>query len=163
MFKTVPQGVPCRTEAQVPTGAPAHSFDGCFSLPYPTEVGAIPTALLGFPGITSQVNQLHPSPHLLLGEPNLSVHCSYHSFLYYLTQLLFLREPAQGGYGNSNNGSQRYPCANSFLVLFCLRKGLTHFAQAGLELRVLLPQLPECWDYRSAPPHLAPHPDSKYL
>jgi hypothetical protein len=29
-----------------------------------------------------------------------------------------------------------------------------YVAQAGLELSVLLPQPPECWDYRDGPPHL---------
>jgi hypothetical protein len=29
------------------------------------------------------------------------------------------------------------------------------FIQSGLELAILLPQPPECWDYRCAPSHLA--------
>jgi hypothetical protein len=27
-------------------------------------------------------------------------------------------------------------------------------AQAGLEVKILLPQIPECWDYRHVPPYL---------
>jgi hypothetical protein len=27
-----------------------------------------------------------------------------------------------------------------------------YIAQTGLELKILLPQLPECWNYRHAPP-----------
>jgi hypothetical protein len=29
------------------------------------------------------------------------------------------------------------------------------FTQAALQLPILLPQLPECWDYRCKPPHPA--------
>jgi hypothetical protein len=29
--------------------------------------------------------------------------------------------------------------------------------QAGLKLAILLPQPPQCWDFRRTPPHLAPH------
>jgi hypothetical protein len=30
-----------------------------------------------------------------------------------------------------------------------------YVAQAVLELKILLPQLPKCWDYRRVPPHPA--------
>jgi hypothetical protein len=35
-------------------------------------------------------------------------------------------------------------------------------AKAGLKLAILLPQPPECWDYRSAPPHVALKNDILY-
>jgi hypothetical protein len=35
------------------------------------------------------------------------------------------------------------------------RPGTHYIAQAGFEFSILLPQIPECWDYRCAPPHLA--------
>jgi hypothetical protein len=41
-----------------------------------------------------------------------------------------------------------------FFVVF-FETGSLYVAQAGFELSILLPQLPECWDYRCALPHLA--------
>jgi hypothetical protein len=47
----------------------------------------------------------------------------------------------------------------SFFILafsFFLFEMECHYAvQAGLELMMLLPQSPECWNYKRAPPHLA--------
>jgi hypothetical protein len=34
--------------------------------------------------------------------------------------------------------------------------GSQYVAQTGLQLAILLPQPPECWDYRRAPPRPAP-------
>jgi hypothetical protein len=36
-----------------------------------------------------------------------------------------------------------------FVCLFCLRS--CYVSQAGLELKILLPQPPDCWNYRSEP------------
>jgi hypothetical protein len=36
-------------------------------------------------------------------------------------------------------------------VVFCLEKGSCYIGQASLELSIILPQLPNCWDYRYAP------------
>jgi hypothetical protein len=41
----------------------------------------------------------------------------------------------------------------SFLCSFLSLAGSCSVAKAGLELVILLPQPPECWDYRCAPPH----------
>jgi hypothetical protein len=36
-----------------------------------------------------------------------------------------------------------------------LRQGLTHYVvQADLELMILLPQPPKCWDYSCVPQHI---------
>jgi hypothetical protein len=43
----------------------------------------------------------------------------------------------------------------SFFLFFFLRQGLNYVAQAAPEHQILLPQLPECWDYSCAPLHLA--------
>jgi hypothetical protein len=37
----------------------------------------------------------------------------------------------------------------------CFETGSHYAAQADLKLEILLPQPPECWDYRCAPPHFA--------
>jgi hypothetical protein len=37
-----------------------------------------------------------------------------------------------------------------------LRQDLNYIAQAGLELSILLPQPPQYWDYRRAPPPRPP-------
>jgi hypothetical protein len=34
-----------------------------------------------------------------------------------------------------------------------------YIAQAGLKLEIILPHLPECWDYR----HESPHPENSFL
>jgi hypothetical protein len=36
------------------------------------------------------------------------------------------------------------------------KKKRQYLAQAGLKLTILLPLLPECWDYRPVPPFLPP-------
>jgi hypothetical protein len=48
-----------------------------------------------------------------------------------------------------------FHCGIFFPYFVCLRQGLTYVIQAGLKPSILLPQPPECWDYRLAPPHLA--------
>jgi hypothetical protein len=40
------------------------------------------------------------------------------------------------------------------LFLFLFGIGSHYLAQAGLELMILLPQPPKCWDGRHTPPHL---------
>jgi hypothetical protein len=40
-------------------------------------------------------------------------------------------------------------------VFFFFQRGSRHVAQAGLELVILLPQPPKCWNYRCVPPHSA--------
>jgi hypothetical protein len=44
-----------------------------------------------------------------------------------------------------------------FIYLFNdeLKTRSCYVTQPGLELPIVLPQPPECWDYRRAPPHLA--------
>lgn len=42
----------------------------------------------------------------------------------------------------------------SLFVVFWGSERRSHYiAQDGLKLSILLPQHPECWDYRQAPPH----------
>jgi hypothetical protein len=36
-------------------------------------------------------------------------------------------------------------------LLLMLETGSHHVLQAGLKLKILLPQPPECWDHRSVP------------
>jgi hypothetical protein len=38
-------------------------------------------------------------------------------------------------------------------VLFVFKTGSHYVVQTDLKLKILLPQPPECWDYRCAPPH----------
>jgi hypothetical protein len=42
-----------------------------------------------------------------------------------------------------------------FKIIYLFETGSHYIAQAGLELSILLPQPPECWDYRHVPPPLA--------
>jgi hypothetical protein len=42
-----------------------------------------------------------------------------------------------------------------FLFFYFVETGSPYVAHAGLNLVILLPQPPECWDYRRSPPYLA--------
>jgi hypothetical protein len=49
-------------------------------------------------------------------------------------------------------------CTENVQIFFFLRiveTGSLYVVQGGLELAILLPQPPECWDYRCARSHLA--------
>jgi hypothetical protein len=41
----------------------------------------------------------------------------------------------------------------NMIFLVCSEIGLCYAAQAGLELVILLPPPPKCWDYKYAPPY----------
>jgi hypothetical protein len=40
-----------------------------------------------------------------------------------------------------------------FLLLLLFETGSQYAAQTGLEIMILLPPHPKCWDYMHAPPH----------
>jgi hypothetical protein len=40
-------------------------------------------------------------------------------------------------------------------AIFFLETRSHYMVQVALELEIFLPQPPECWDYRCAPPHTA--------
>jgi hypothetical protein len=46
---------------------------------------------------------------------------------------------------------KKNPNKQGHAITFQVGSG-THVAQTGLELEILLPQPPECWDYRYVPP-----------
>jgi hypothetical protein len=50
--------------------------------------------------------------------------------------------------------SKLYSYTNYISIKVFFETGSHYVSQAGLELTVLLPQPPECWDYRCAPPCL---------
>jgi hypothetical protein len=43
----------------------------------------------------------------------------------------------------------------SCVFVFCFETGFWYVAQGGLKLSILLPQPPECWNYRCELSHLA--------
>lgn len=51
----------------------------------------------------------------------------------------------------------------SFCFSYFFWKFYTMVAQTGLKLAILLPQLPECWDYSNVPPHFSYYFDNQKL
>jgi hypothetical protein len=102
----------------------------------------------------------HPKfPHS--SEPLLALIPTDKSPLYWVLFLSLLGKRSSP----ANPASQHCPMTPGFLssqgspilqwssfVLFYFETGSYYVAHAGLELKILLPQLPKCWVYRHAPP-----------
>jgi hypothetical protein len=69
---------------------------------------------------------------------------------------------------NAGNGTQGLTHDTNSLLLsnipstWFFETGSYNVAQVGLEFAILLPQPPECWDYRRAPTTPSPNTISKY-
>jgi hypothetical protein len=56
---------------------------------------------------------------------------------------------------HENNAKAVFHLTKMFLFLFYFETGSVCVVKAGQEPTILLPQPPESWDYRWAPPHLS--------
>jgi hypothetical protein len=116
--------------------------------------------------VTSLLNALLPPPGLLtISFPsdawNTLCPPSWGDWALLEVQALVYRPPAPGRglsasspipihSGSNPLGCREYICFTHhwFLFVLLVETGSHYVAQAGLELVIILPQSPECWDYR---------------